>query len=267
MHPISHGPLRAAVLCSIALTALWLSPQPVCAQATYNYTGNTFTTVTAPITTSDRITATLQLSSWLPPNQTCIDPRGLPGFTLVMNDGLHGEIPPLFIFTVLVSTDSVGQIVAPYELDIGFPEVDIIREYFSLDGANSKAPCMFSGPAFGIPPAGGVGDESLSVIGSDPSFGSVGTAGVWTFPSAPALVSMLSTKIQLGTLPDIGHSIADQLQQIANDITTNNGLACQDLHLLANQVKAQTRKKISPTDSTFYLQTIAIMEGELQCAP
>ena len=63
------------------LLGLALSCLPLAAQATYIYTGQNFTDVIGTMTTSDHISLTLQLTNRLLPDQTCIDPTTLPGFT------------------------------------------------------------------------------------------------------------------------------------------------------------------------------------------
>ena len=52
---------------AVALIAALLS-QPMLANVTYLYTGNPFTTVTAPYTTSDMVTGSVEFSSPLPAN-------------------------------------------------------------------------------------------------------------------------------------------------------------------------------------------------------
>ena len=107
------------------------------AQAVYNYTGNPFTlfscgpsvdaggTVTGTLLcampgpngntsylATDKVTATLSLTSALPPNQTLVDVSLLPGFQLTMNDGRHTVTNAMVVgFPItLVTTDASGNI-------------------------------------------------------------------------------------------------------------------------------------------------------------
>ena len=63
--------IRASALAAIELMGFALSSQYAFAQATYNYTGGPLGAM-PPFTPSMHVSATLQLGSWLPPNQHCI---------------------------------------------------------------------------------------------------------------------------------------------------------------------------------------------------
>ncbi len=67
-----------------------------------------------------------------------------------------------------------------------------------------------------------------------------------------------------------GKSLPSQLTQIATDINVGAiSLACADLNTFAGEVKAQTGKKITASESSFLLATVAVMEssapGQLNC--
>lgn len=81
------------------------------------------------------------------------------------------------------------------------------------------------------------------------------------------MVANLINTIQGMNIPKLGSSLADQLQVVANDIATQNGLACSDLQASAQHVKAQAGKSITFADAQQLLQTIAAIEAVLNCGP
>lgn len=125
-------PRFAKVILLFGICAI-LSSTAAFAQATYNYTGNVFTlfscgpspdnTATQDCSTpaptnsftsyiaTDKVTATLTLSSALPANFAIADVSTLPGFQLTMNDGQHTVTNAESAgMAVEVGTDATGQI-------------------------------------------------------------------------------------------------------------------------------------------------------------
>jgi len=246
--------LKGAALATAAtLFGVVVSSCPANAQATYIYTGNHYTFAIGSYTTSQRVTATLQLSSWLPPNGTCIDVTQMPGFRLIMNDGL-GTVDSIDIpreITAAVSTDEHGQITGPWALTMS------LQSYI----ATSTIPKFASdcgGSAF---PNQDTGIRGLVFDNRGLVFG----PGVWSYPSPDALIEMLLNQVKLGVLPDIGGSLSTQLNEVSADIGTGNGRACQDLRGLINHISAQIDKKITPPQADFMLATLAIVQSNLQC--
>jgi hypothetical protein len=62
-----------------------------------------------------------------------------------------------------------------------------------------------------------------------------------------------------------GTSLTDQLKQVQIDIATNNGLACQDLLLFVNHVKAQIGKKITLAQANQLLTVATAIQAALGC--
>lgn len=256
---MNHRTLNT-VFCAAALLA---SALPAAAQATYLYTGNDFTTLIGSFTAGQHVSATLQLSSWLPPNSSCVDVTTLPGFRLILSDGVNSldtaNIPSGGINELIgvVATSAAGLIAPGWELSILHSKTPLFQQIATAGAPQTGARC-----------------GSLIILPSDASFQNNGSfnegeiirdPGSWSFPTPASLVTMLLNEIQLGALPDIGHSLHDQLTQIAADISTNNGQACGDLRAFANHVRAQTGKKISEARSEFILTTVGIIESELHC--
>jgi hypothetical protein len=264
---------RACTLAAISLAALAITTQFAFAQATYIYSGNYFSTYYSPYTRADRVQISLQLSAWLAPNQQCVDVATLPGFRLVMYDGINlmdSATPALAPgsggFHAYVSTDQFGIIVPPWFVQkisaaqgvaitsayLPAPNVCAgntqVSNYDSTQGVPRNTPCPISGPCIIFPPT-----PSQSIT------------GIWSFPPPQSLATMLITQFKLGIIPDIGTSIEDQLQQIETDINTNNGQACADLTSLINHVKAQKGNKLPTTQANFILTTLSNMQAELGC--
>jgi hypothetical protein len=265
VHWSFKGSLKATAACAMALVGLALSSMPAAAQATYLYTGKPFTLAVSSLppsryNTSDRITVTLVLNDWLLPGLDHRDVTQLPGFRMIISDGVTtldtANLPPaLTDHTTIatVSTDARGAITG-WTMD---ETAGSITGYYTEH--TSDQPATFAPPLAPANDYGAFGAVRFLDVGESYEPGS------WSFPQAPDLVSMLLNQIQLGILPDIGHSLADQLQQVLTDIRTNNGQACQDLQAFVNHVKAQTGKKISAANSALILQTVAIIQSELAC--
>jgi hypothetical protein len=234
--------IRASAMASVALIGFALSSQYAFAQATYNYTGGPLGSLIPPFTTSMHVSATLQLGSWLPPNQHCIYVSSLPGFRLIMSDGpdtVDTDLLSASAAVALVSTDSQGQITFPWLVSLG-----------SMGSDLGGQTCLPSD----ILDAYDWADGSLEE----------GPPGHWSYPSASALTIMLTNEINLQQIGP-GRSLSNKLTQIRNDITTNNGYGCSDLVNFASAVKAQTGKKLTADQSTFILHTVTIMQSELSC--
>jgi hypothetical protein len=272
--------LKGAALATAAtLFGVAVSSCPANAQATYTYTGNPYTFAIGSYTSSQRVTATLQLSSWLPANSNCVDVSLLPGFRLILNDGLQtldsaalpaGGFNNIF---AAVSTDANGQITPRWVLSLSHSGVGIgIFQIETLAASTFPTTC---GPininaeadeGFLITPV--PSSVSESSVNNDP--------GVWSYPSPVSLIAMLLNQINLGVLPDVGKSFSAKLLQIAIDIDKDNGNACQNIRALINEVSAQTDKdilpgknqpgkKVGPPQSDFILTTLTNALSNLQC--
>jgi hypothetical protein len=268
--PVQRGiPLRGtAVATAATLFGIALFSCPANAQATYTYTGNPYTLTTGSYTASQRVTATLQLSAWLPPKSDCVDVTQLPGFRLIMDDGLQtldsANLPATGynqVYTA-VSTNATGQIATRWILLMTqFQSGVVFREIDSLVSPTVPATC---GP---LTLNAEVDEADLAEFSPFNSSDSnvVNNPGVWSYPSPANLTAMLLNQIQLGVLPDIGGSLSTQLTAIATDIGKGNGQACQDLRSLVNHISAQTEKKVAPAQSNFILTALAIVQSSLQC--
>ena len=235
---------RVAWLFVAALLALVSTSRPALAQATYIYTGNTFgSSANPPIQPDDYVSATLTLPSWLPPNQQCVGINlGSAAANLIMQIGSRslGSTSAAFR-SMQVSTDSTGQIVAPWGASLEAPA-------FAITTFNFPA-----GQSCGHSPA--VVDQFEAFMGSQSNLN--GLPGRWAFPSPFVLVSMLTLAFQpVGSIPDVGQSFIHQLQQVATDITLHDGHACQDLMAFAHHVKAQKGQKLTVSQADYLLDTV-----------
>ena len=119
LQPLFRVLHRAGLLALFALAGLAVSLQPASSQAAYIYSGNTFTTTYAPYTNADRVFAILQVSTWLAPNQQCVDAVALPGFRLILSDGINTMDSATITagtgtLHAFVSTNQNGQIQGPW---------------------------------------------------------------------------------------------------------------------------------------------------------
>jgi Big-like domain-containing protein/HYR domain-containing protein len=87
-------------------------------------------------------------------------------------------------------------------------------------------------------------------------------------PLTPAqmLVGLIAT-FQAMNIPKQGTSLTDQLQQVATDIATQNGLACEDLVTFASHVNAQRGKTITNTQANQLLAAVTSLKSALNCGP
>src|SRR6185437_2511000 len=83
--------------------------------------------------------------------------------------------------------------------------------------------------------------------------------------SPEQMVASLTAAIQGMNIPKLGTSLTDQLHAVANDISSQNGLACVDLRAFANHVKAQTGKSITFAEAQQILMSVATIESALNC--
>jgi uncharacterized repeat protein (TIGR01451 family) len=87
-------------------------------------------------------------------------------------------------------------------------------------------------------------------------------------PTGPAqMVASLIATLQGMNIPKQGTSLTDQLQQVATDIATNNGLACQDLAAFAHHINAQIGKTITAAQANQLLTAVASLASALKCGP
>jgi hypothetical protein len=197
----------------------------------------------------------MQVTSPLLPNQTCITPTALAGFTFTMTDGQNNTLTwPLFSpNSVQVSTDASGAITAPWDVII----YSLTNATVSLETINIAGPqCGNTGTAHQRDSSSGFAFFGFNL----------NSPGVWSSPSPAIEITMLKTQFQLGILPDPGSSFSDQLQVVLNDITYNTGLTCQDLQIFVAHVKAQTGKKLSAAQAASILQTTSQIASQLNCA-
>ena len=150
-HASLVGLLRAGALAAIMLMELALSSHFALAQATYNYGGRRYSVATPPYTSSMSVSGTLQFWAYLPPNQTCIDPTTIPGFRLVLRDGVTSDTldtggPLLQPIQVIarVSTDSYGQLTQPWTLALR-EEAGFVVITSDAVPAGSPASCFVPG--------------------------------------------------------------------------------------------------------------------------
>src|SRR5262249_47357828 len=139
--------LRRTVLATATtVIAVALCNSSANAQATYTYTGKPYTFAIGSFTTSQRITATLQLSAWLPPKSDCVDVSHLPGFRLIMDNGVQSVDSASFPTTgfnnivAAVSTDANGQIVPRWILLMTHSDSKVLQEFVSTGATSFPLP-------------------------------------------------------------------------------------------------------------------------------
>jgi hypothetical protein len=92
-----------------------------------------------------------------------------------------------------------------------------------------------------------------------------GPPGTW-HQATPAAILLLAQSFFAQATIGPGTSLYDKINQIQDDIIANHyGLACEDIAAFANQVEAQTGKKITEDQAALILQIVALMESELSC--
>ena len=265
------GSLKAVALTTLAMVGLSLSSTPSFAQATYHYTGLGLTPFGPQdggvlYSSQDHVTATLQFNAYLAGGLTCADVTANSGFRLLTNDGVNltldtadpEHLPPAI---VRVSTDSKGNITDWYISYAPFfdPIVGVVS-------SASPTQCFPGSPSYSP-----IYTDCVSVLrrlggGQHGESRACSTApGTWSSPSPPALVSMLISEFRLGVLPDSNDKLTDQLQDVVDDLRHEKNDACRELRAFAYEVTAQSGTRFSPTESAFVLQTVEIIETELNC--
>ena len=254
-HASLDGLRRAGAVAAIMLTGFALSSHYALAQATYNYTGHHYTFVSPPFTSNMSVSGVLQFWAWLPPNQTCIDATTMPGFRLVLRDGLEavdtgaGIVPGAVGVTALISTDAYGQITQPWSLFLLLNGTFVIIESSAVP-AGSPAPCSVSGT--GDSADHDIPFDNMNMAGSD-------VAGKWSYPGASDLAAMLTNLVDLQQ--EGLASLSNELKQISIDIADQNWNACSDLNVL----KTQGVKNVNGGQEQFIRRTVAIMQSQLHC--
>jgi hypothetical protein len=263
-------------LLGLACVALVCSALPLAAQATYQYTGQPFTLFScgssgtgtldcqndpAPgnsltsYTATDHVSATLTFNGPLAANLNYQDVTSLAGFKLTMNDGHQTLTTPAAGVIAKVSTDGSGQIIGPWLLVINLGNA-------ADSGIASE----------NEPPVNPFVQDQGTLACCDPAIqGDIGVnqhlPGTWgnNQPTPAQMVTDLITTVQQMKIPLQGTSLTDQLQQVATDITVQNGLACQDLNGFANHVAAQNGKKITAAQASQLLTAVAALRAALGC--
>jgi hypothetical protein len=172
------GPCDPMVLTNNAQSnaaGTWTDTNPLASQpTTYTYTGDLYTTATAPYTTSDRVTGTITTANPLPPFLPLTDISAAVA-SLSFNDGVQTRtFANSFLCSVSVATDGAGNITA---WDIRLRESPSLpaTPQHSIDSSGTP-----SGPE-GIDLAG-TGPADANVCGPvilNPS-ASAGSQGTWT---------------------------------------------------------------------------------------
>jgi hypothetical protein len=250
-------------LTGLALTGAGLAfVAPAAAQAVYTYTGNPFTlfscgpsidgtgTVTGTllcatpgpnVNTSylgtDRVTATLSLSSPLPANQALVDVRTFSGFALSMSDGRHTVTNAMAVgMFAEIATDASGNITT-WRLVINTGGVD--------NGGISTTKSTFDSDGGALRCCDPTVDGDLARVANAP--------GTWTSPppSAAAAVSNLIDLInttELGLTVGQVASLTDSLNKVLASIEAGqNKKAISQLKSFIRSVEsAQKRGAMLP---------------------
>jgi hypothetical protein len=267
---------RAVFACLLASAGLAVA-LPAAAQVTYTYTGNPFTlfscgpsidlvtgTVTGTalcatpgpnVNTSylgtDRVTATLSLTSPLPANQALVDVRNFPGFALSMSDGRHPVTNLMAIgMFAEIATDASGNITT-WRLVINTGGVD--------NGGISTTKSTFVSDGGTLRCCDPTVDGDLARVGNSP--------GVWTSPpSSPsaatsALITVINTT-ELGLTVGQVASLTDKLNNVQASIAAGlNKQAINQLNAFINSVDTaqKTGKMIPATAATLIAAANAII--------
>jgi len=279
---ILQSPLfRVALQTSaMALIGFALASHTLSAQATYQYTGNPFTffscgpsspgpgTLDCPndpapgntltsYTATDHVSATLSFNTPLPANLSYQDVSTLSGFLLSMTDGhqnLSTATHPAGIIAK-VSTDGGGNIIGPWLLVINVGNA--ADSGISSENEPPVLPFVQDQGTLACCDPTVTGDIALNQH----------AAGIWGSgaPTPSQQVATLITAITQMSVPKLGTSLIDKLNQVLTDISSQNGLACSDLSAFLNQVKAQTGKSITAAQATQILGAVSSIQSALQC--
>ncbi len=190
---------------TIALACLFLSATGARADTfTYTYTGNDFTSVTDPYTTSDKLMGTFELSAALPPNLVLFDDQSSLVLSFTMSDGVQTlTSAEAFSEHFTFATDSAGTIVlwdVEVAINVGHaPSIQTVRfNNFSADV--------------------GALTDSLRASNFD-------TPGIWTVsattpvPESGTLNMIFSGLLALGLLVGVKRYRGNRLATIASRLT------------------------------------------------
>jgi hypothetical protein len=166
-----------ALACLLAWTT-----SPATADVIYQYTGNPFTTVASPYTTSDFISGTIELSSILPPN---LNQASIQVNAFSFSDGVQTLTSATLGSPTdsLVSTDGSGAIVAFWEFVFGGsnPEASSIQTLNAFPG--------MQGPV--TKDEGRLGNLAMG----EPIGANTNSPGVWTLVPEPSTTLLLASGV------------------------------------------------------------------------
>jgi hypothetical protein len=105
-------------------------------------------------------------------------------------------------------------------------------------------------------------DTAFNFVTSDDyGLDNFATPGKWT-PDAFSFTNGLLGTVHAMNIPKQGTSLIDQLTTVLTDINNGTlGLACSDLQIFANHVKAQTGKGITTAQATTIMQYVAAISA------
>ena len=166
---------------ALACLLAWIT-SPATADVIYQYTGNPFTTVTSPYTTSDFVSGTIQLSSILPPN---LNQASIQVNAFRFSDGIQTLTSANLGLPTdsLVSTDGSGAVVGFWE--------------FVFGGRNPEAPTIQTLNAF--PGMQGPVTQDEGRLGNlamgEPIGANTNSPGVWTLVPEPSTALLLASGV------------------------------------------------------------------------
>ena len=159
----------------------WIT-SPATADVIYQYTGNPFTTVASPYTTSDFVSGTIALSSILPPN---LNQAPIQANAFSFSDGVQTLTSANLGLPTdsLVSTDGSGAIAGFWEFVFGGrnPEAPIIQTLNALQG--------MQGPV--TQDEGRLGNLAMGA----PIGANTNSPGVWTLVPEPSTALLLASGV------------------------------------------------------------------------
>jgi hypothetical protein len=223
-------------LIPLALMAV-LSIPVAQAQLIYTYNGNVFNQSYGSVDASEgtQITVTLSVPAPIPPNLS--NSSGYCG-TASITDGVS-TAPPT---TCLLSTDSNGAITQ-WAIDYRQGVYPTVRDLYTDLGLQAQAP--------------GLDQSVLNTAGKWIS----GAPGQWT-PDAFSFTNGLLGTVHTMNIQKQGTSLIDQLTTVLTDLNNGTlGLACSDLQIFANHVKAQTGKAIPTAQAATIMQYVAAISA------
>jgi hypothetical protein len=227
-------------LIPLALMAVLSIPMAQ-AQLIYTYNGNDFTNIYSTALYGTKITVTLTVLAPIPPN---LNNSGGQCGTASITDRVIAFPPTACSLT----TDSTGTITGwDIEYVPGGCNCPGVRQMDTLNILNIPGFASARDISF----RNGVGGNTIL---NDP--------GTWTYPTAFSLTNALLGKVDAMNIPKQGTSLIDQLTTVLTDINNGTlGLACSDLQIFANHVKAQTGKGITTAQATTIMQYVAAISA------